>query len=57
VSNLLAAGLMILVAVRLSRRAPRHAGFNTALLLLVLSLPQSMESFALWRSYFWQLAP
>ncbi|HZY50614.1 MAG TPA: hypothetical protein VFE64_12640 [Devosia sp.] len=55
-SNLLAAGLMIFAALRLSRRMPRHAGFNGALLLLVLSLPQAMESFALWRSYFWQMA-
>ena len=56
VSNLLAAGLMILAASRLSRRAPRQAGFAAALLLLTLSLPQAMESFAHYRSYFWQMA-
>jgi len=55
VSNLLAAGLMILAAVRLSRRTPGQAGFAAALLLLTLSLPQAMESFAHYRSYFWQM--
>lgn len=55
VSNLLAAGLMILAAFRLSRRTPGQAGFAACLLLLVLSLPQAMESFALYRSYFWQM--
>lgn len=56
VSNLLAAGLMILAARRLSTRAPEHAGFNTVMLLLTLSLPPAMESFAVYRSYFWQIA-
>lgn len=56
VSNLLAAGLMILAAFRLSRRMPEQAGFAAALLLLSLSLPQAVESFALYRSYFWQMA-
>jgi hypothetical protein len=56
VSNLLAAGLMILAAFRLTRRAPGQAGFAAALLLLTLSLPQAMESFAVYRSYFWQMA-
>jgi hypothetical protein len=55
VSNLLAAGLMILAAFRLSRRTPGQAGFAAALLLLTLSLPQAVESFALYRSYFWQM--
>jgi hypothetical protein len=55
-SNLLAAGLMILAALRLSRRAPGQAGFNATLLLLTLSLPLAMESFGLYRSYFWQMA-
>ena len=55
VSNLLAAGLMILAAFRLSRRTPGQAGFAAALLLLTLSLPQAVESFALYRSYFWQI--
>jgi len=56
VSNLLAAGLMILAARRLSRRTPEQAGFNAVLLLLTLSLPQAMEWFATYRSYFWQIA-
>jgi hypothetical protein len=56
VSNLLAAGLMILAAVRLSRRTPGQAGFAVAFLLLALSLPQAMDSFAIYRSYFWQMA-
>jgi len=55
-SNLLAAGLMILAALRLSRRTPGQAGFAAALLLLTLSLPQAMDSFAVYRSYFWQIA-
>jgi hypothetical protein len=55
VSNLLAAGLMILAAFRLSRRAPGQAAFAASLLLLTLSLPQAVESFALYRSYFWQM--
>ena len=55
VSNLLAAGLMILAAVRLSRRTPGQAGFAASLLLLTLSLPQAMEYFAVYRSYFWQM--
>jgi len=55
VSNLLAAGLMILAAVRLSRRTAGQTGFAAALVLLTLSLPQAMESFALYRSYFWQM--
>jgi len=54
-SNLLAAGLLVLAAVRLSRRTPGQAGFAAALLLLTLSLPQAVESFALYRSYFWQM--
>jgi hypothetical protein len=56
VSNLLAAGLMILAAIRLSRRTPGQSGFTAALLLLTLSLPQAMEYFAVYRSYFWQMA-
>lgn len=60
ISNLLAASLMILAAFRLSRRRAGspglQAGFAAALLLLVLSLPQAMESFAIYRSYFWQIA-
>ena len=55
VSNLLAAGFMILAAFRLSRRTSGQAGFAASLLLLTLSLPQAVESFALYRSYFWQM--
>ena len=55
-SNLPAAGLMILAALRLSRRTPGQAGFAASLLLLTLSLPQAMEAFAVYRSYFWQMA-
>src|SRR5262249_14978170 len=55
-SNLPAAGLMILAALRLPRRMPEQAGFNAALLLLVLPLGQSLEAFANYRSYFWQIA-
>jgi hypothetical protein len=54
ISNLPAAGLMILAALRLARRTPGQAGFTAALLLLTLSLPQAMDSFAHYRSYFWQ---
>ncbi|MBN9089108.1 MAG: hypothetical protein J0J01_19545 [Reyranella sp.] len=56
VSNLLAAGLMLLAARRLARRMPGPAGFTAALLLLVLSLPPAIEAFATYRSYFWQIA-
>ena len=55
-SNLFGAGLMLLAARRLSRRMPGQAGFSAALLLLVLSLPQAIEAFATYRSYFWQIA-
>jgi len=54
VSNLLAAGLMLLAAQRLARRMPD--GFPLALLLLVLPLPPVIEAFATYRSYFWQVA-
>lgn len=56
VSNLLAAGLMGLAAFRFARRQPDQAGFNAALILLTLSLPQAMEAFVTYRSYFWQMA-
>jgi hypothetical protein len=55
-SNLLAAGLMVLAARRLTLRMPEQAGFNAAFMLLALSLPQAMEAFAIYRSYFWQIA-
>lgn len=56
VSNGLAAALMIAAAQRLSRRMPEQAGFSTILLLLILSLPPVMDSFATYRSYFLQVA-
>lgn len=56
VSNLLAAALMLLAARRLAQRMPAQASFNTMLMLLVLSLPEAMEAFANYRSYFWQVA-
>ncbi len=56
VTNLLAAALLFLAAGRLARREPGQAGYVSAFLLLALSLPQAMESFAVWRSYFWQMA-
>jgi hypothetical protein len=55
-SNLPAAGLMILAAWRFSRQMPDQAGFHAALLLLTLSLPEAMETFVNYRSYFWQIA-
>jgi hypothetical protein len=56
VSNLLAAGLMCLAGLRFARRHPDQAGFNAAMVLLTLSLPQAMEAFVTYRSYFWQMA-
>ena len=56
VSNLLAAGLMVLASLRLARATPGQAGFAAALLLLTLSLPQAVDAFASYRSYFWQMA-
>jgi hypothetical protein len=55
-SNLLAAGAMGLAALRFARRLPDQKGFNAALVLLTLSLPQAMEAFVTYRSYFWQMA-
>jgi hypothetical protein len=56
VSNLPAVGLMIVAALHFSRRMRDQAGFHAAMLLLTLSLPQSVETFADYRSYFWQIA-
>jgi len=56
VSKVAAVAFMVVAALRLARRTPREAGFSMALLLLVLSLPDSMDSFATYRSYFWQTA-
>jgi len=56
VSNLLAAALMIVAAWRFARRTAGLAAFSTMLLLLALSLPEVIEAFATYRSYFWQVA-
>lgn len=56
VCNLPAAALMVLAALRLPRRGRGETGFGIVLLLLVLSLPDAMDSFATYRSYFWQIA-
>jgi hypothetical protein len=56
VTNLLAAALLIATALCVSRRTPAQAGVAACLLLLVLPLPQAMESFGIYRSYFWQMA-
>jgi hypothetical protein len=56
VSNLPAAALMIVATWRLSRRMAEQAAFGSILLLLVLSLPEVIEAFATYRSYFWQAA-
>jgi len=56
VSNLLAAALMGLAALRFARRQPDQAGFIAVLVLLTLSLSQAMEAFVTYRSYFWQMA-
>jgi hypothetical protein len=55
-SNLPAAGLLVFAAVRFSRRMPEQAGFYAAMLLLTLSLPQAVDAFGNYRSYFWQIA-
>ena len=55
-SNLPAAWLMILAALHFSRRMPGQAGFHAAMLLLTLSLPEAVDTFANFRSYFWQIA-
>lgn len=55
-ANLPAVLLMLLAAWRVARRDPALAPFGAALLLLVLSLPDAMDVFATWRSYFWQVA-
>jgi hypothetical protein len=55
-SNLPAACLMIVAAVQFSRRLPGQATFYAAMLLLTLSLPQAVETFVNYRSYFWQIA-
>ena len=55
-SNLPAAVLMILAARHLSQQRPELTGFHAAMLLLILSLAQSLEAFGNYRSYFWQIA-
>lgn len=54
-SNLPAAGLMIWASAEAVRRRPADYSFHVAVLLLVLALPQSVEAFANYRSYFWQI--
>lgn len=54
-SNLPAASRMVFAALNFSRRTPEQAGFNAAMLLLSLSLPQSVETFGNDRSSFWQI--
>ena len=56
VSNLPAAGLMIWAALSFSRRTPNDRAYHVAMVLLVLSLPQAVEAFPNYRSYFWQIA-
>ncbi len=51
-TNLFAAGLLLLMAWRLARRATVPAGFAASFVLLVLSLPAVTDSFATYRSYF-----
>jgi hypothetical protein len=55
-TNLPAVGLMIAATLHFSRRLPEQAGFSAAMLLLTLSLPQSVDAFGDYRSYFWQIA-
>jgi hypothetical protein len=55
-SNLPAAGLMFWAAAEAVRRRRDDRSFHAAMLLLVLGLPQSVEDFANYRSYFWQIA-
>lgn len=55
-SNLPAIAFMIWAAVCFSRGTLADRSYHTLMLLLVLSLPQSVEAFANYRSYFWQIA-
>lgn len=55
-SNLPAAIFMIWASMQFARRLPGQAGYHSAMLLLTLSLPQTAEAFANYRSYFWQIA-
>jgi hypothetical protein len=55
-SNLPAAGLMFWAAAEAVRRRHDDRSFHAAMLLLVLALPQSVQDFANYRSYFWQIA-
>lgn len=47
---------MIWTARRLTRRQPDQLGFHAALLLLILSVPATIDAFASYRSDFWQIA-
>ncbi len=55
-SNLPAIALMIWATACLSRGTLADRRYHALLVLLVLSLPQSVEAFANYRSYFWQIA-
>jgi hypothetical protein len=55
-SNLPAAGLMFWAAAEAVRRHRGDRSCHATLLLVVLVLPQSVEDFANYRSYFWQIA-
>lgn len=55
-SNLPPLIAMIWTARRLTRRLPDQLGFHAALLLLILSVPTTIDAFAAYRSNFWQIA-
>lgn len=55
-TNLPAALFLIWASMQFARRSPGQAGYHAAMLLLTLSLPQTAEAFANYRSYFWQIA-
>ena len=55
-SNLPAIAFLIWTVLCLSRGTLHEQSYHTLMLLLVLSLPQSVEAFANYRSYFWQIA-
>jgi hypothetical protein len=55
-SNLPAIAFLIWAAACFSRGRLTDRHYQTLMVLLVLSLPQSVEAFANYRSYFWQIA-
>jgi hypothetical protein len=48
--------MMIMSGSRLASRTPGETAFHAALLLLVLSVPVTVEAFGNYESYFWQVA-